>query len=165
MLLNHLLYFYLLHYYNLLCLFFFWHEWIFLFCIFHLSSVFDQSRTTMLDSYDVSETLNNFIKTLGSFCESLDLSVLCCGFLSGMTLLTQLSPKSMEAEVLYTSDMCYPLYISALREAIRVKGNVRHPQRGDWESVSGSVPLIHTRGWVGIRQRWEGAGQRGQKTD
>lgn len=40
MLLNHLLFFYLLHYYNLLCLFF-WHE---LFCIFHLSPVFNQSH-------------------------------------------------------------------------------------------------------------------------
>lgn len=40
MLLNHLLYFYLLHYYNLLCLFF----WCELFCIFHLSPVFDQSH-------------------------------------------------------------------------------------------------------------------------
>lgn len=138
MLFNHLLYFYLLHYYNLLCFFSDMNYFVYFICLLCLTSL----TTTMLDSY-VSETLNNFIKTLVLFCKSLDLSVYSLHL--GLYLW----------HVLF-------LYDSAFWSCYR---SFRHPERGDWESVSGSVPLIHTRGWVGIRQRWEGVGQRGQKTD
>lgn len=57
MLLNHLLYFYLLHYYNLFLLIFSdMNYFVYFICLLCSTSL----TTTMLDSYDVSETLNNF---------------------------------------------------------------------------------------------------------
>lgn len=65
MLLNHLLYlhfFFLL--YNRLCLFSDMNYFVYFICLLCLTGLI----TTMPDSYNVSETLNNFIKTPGLLC-------------------------------------------------------------------------------------------------